>query len=726
MLNFFTECQRRRVFPVAAIYIDSAWLVLQVAALAFESWSVPPESLRFLWVAAITGFPVALFIGWRYDYSDGKLLRTIRPIDGAAEPLRRSDHLILGATAAIVIAIVIGLAMEISSVDSADTEIPVALEKRTIAVMPFDDMSPGGDQAYFADGIAEELLNLLAKYNGLTVISRSSAFALRDSGLTVPKIAAELNVAHVLEGSVRKAGDRIRITVQLIDASTDSHLWSETYDRDFTDVFSIQDDISARVVQELKVRLMDSAHAADTTTAAAYETYLHGLSLYANRKKANVAQAIALFEQVIDSDPEYAPAYGSMALAMVWSAGIEYSQMEIQSATKMALDLDPENSDALAALGRSLIDIGEYEKGREALQSAIDINSNNAMAHRWLAISYINSDPSRYYALIRNTYLVDPLDPSIHLHLGMSALKLGRYEDALSELRTLETRGTSRLAVGIAAIVHRATGDRARELMSYYHAYHSEPTNAFNWVEIATTLIDLGEYEIAESWIQEIGTYAPDAGWIPLHRARIAALNGQIEVARQIIDEAVQRNAIPPGPLAIAYLMTVRDMESGLELLSKTLIPNGDYQPRAVANDWVAYTLLALAFKNNGELEQAAAIVDDVADIVESQIADGIVNGPSFNHHLSMARLYALREDRENTLSALRRAASQGGLNCMHCLLLSPIWDAFRDDSEYLEIESGVRRELEAQRQQLEDAGMLLSPAELSSLPDYSFDPFEG
>jgi TolB-like protein/tetratricopeptide (TPR) repeat protein len=619
------------------------------------------------------------------------------------------------------------LALEIISVDYTGSDTSITLEKRSIAVMPFDDMSPGGDQAHFADGIAEELLNLLAKYNGLTVISRSSAFALRDSGLTIPKIAAELNVAHVLEGSVRKAGDRIRITVQLIDASTDSHLWSETYDREFTDVFSVQDEISARVVQELKVRLMDSSHAAETTTPAAYETYLRGLSLYANRNRENVAQAIALFEQVIELDPEYAPAYGSLASSKIWSAAEEYTETDIQNTAQMALDLDPANSDALAALGRSLIDVGEFEKGREALQHAIDNNPNNPMAHRWLALSYNKSDPSRYYALTRNTYAIDPLDPSIHLHLAESARMLGRYEDALSELRILASRGSPVLAIGLAAMTHRARGDRARELKSFYHAYHSDSAASLSWTELPATLTDLGEYELAELWIQEIDTYTPDHGLIAVHRARLAGLNRDLELAREIIDEAVLRNVIPPAPLAIAYLTTVRNMADGLKLLSKTLLRNGAYQPGAAADNWVMYPLLALALKNTGDSEQVAAIVDDVSPIVETQIAQGVINGPSFNHHVSMARLYALREDRENTLSALRRAASQGGLrSCMHCLSLSPTWDAFRDDPEFIKIETGVRKELETQRQQLEDAGMLLSPAELSALADYSFDPFEG
>ncbi|MDH5584777.1 MAG: adenylyl cyclase, partial [Gammaproteobacteria bacterium] len=274
----FSELRRRNVYRIAAAYAVAAWLIIQVVETIFPAFGFDDATTRYTVIALMIGFIPAVIFAWTFELSpDG--LRRDRGVDRHAPPGPRMHKRLDQVIIAVLVIAVTYFAIDkfvLSDYESASTApagaaLPIG---RSIAVMPFVDLSPDSDQAYFSDGIAEEILNLLARVPELRVVSRSSSFAYRDRNLSARDIAYELNVNYILEGSVRKQGNQLRITAQLIDALTDSHLWSGTFERAFVDVFAIQDDIAAAVIPALEVELLYELPVTTETDPDAYTHYL--------------------------------------------------------------------------------------------------------------------------------------------------------------------------------------------------------------------------------------------------------------------------------------------------------------------------------------------------------------------------------------------------------------------------------------------------------------------
>ena len=282
-MSFLQELRRRKVFRLAALYIVSAWVVLQVADLAFESWDITSSALRYIWLGAILGFPVALIFGWRYDIVGGRIVRTLDSKTPAELSLQRSDYLILTALTALVVATIYGVSVEISAIPVPESQEAVAtsINPRSIAVLPFTNSSQNQDNTDFlANGIQDDLLTKLSKISALGVISRTSAERYRNTTKSIRVIGKELGVGKILEGGVQRAGNQFRVNVQLIDTVTDEHLWAETYDRSLTatNIFAVQSEIVETIVQQLKANLSPQEtqrlNAMPTKNLDAYTNYL--------------------------------------------------------------------------------------------------------------------------------------------------------------------------------------------------------------------------------------------------------------------------------------------------------------------------------------------------------------------------------------------------------------------------------------------------------------------
>jgi len=290
--TFWSELRRRKVVKAAIVYVVVAWLLIQIAEVIFEPLKLPDWSLTLVIVLAALGFPLALVLAWAFELSPDGLQRDKRHSEGPA-----TSSLIQPTG-------------EHTAFNLPKTRSDV---RRAIAVLPLTNMSGDPENEYFSDGISEELLNLLAKIPELRVISRTSAFSFKNKAIKVADVARELNVAHVLEGSVRKAGDRVRITAQLIRGDSDSHLWSETYDRTLEDIFAVQDEIAATVVQRLKVTLLGGDPHVEPTDPRAYTLRLQARHLAKRFSAESYDQAIALYEQALAIDPDYVEALGGLA-----------------------------------------------------------------------------------------------------------------------------------------------------------------------------------------------------------------------------------------------------------------------------------------------------------------------------------------------------------------------------------------------------------------------------
>ena len=403
-MELIAELRRRNVFRVAFAYVVVAWLVLQVGDTLAPALHLGEGVTSVLAFFLILGLPIALFFAWAYELTpDG--LRKEEDVDRdtsiTEQTGKKFDRMIIGILVVAVAYFAFDKFVLDPSRDAAQVEAAAGqaeidddrIERNSIAVLPFADLSPEGDQAYFSDGIAEEILNVLVRVDDLNVASRTSSFGFKgQEALGIPTIAAKLRVRHVLEGSVRKAGDTIRITAQLIDAETDQHLWSDTYDRQLTaeSIFSIQDEIAKAIVKELGILIDDRTVAADTTNLDAYELYLKSHQVFLAR--SDILGAIDLFEQTVAADPGFARAVAGLsaayAIAPSWGfVDRDYLALAAERAHE-AIELDPTIALAWAVLGYVDDENTDYEEALRLYAKALDLNPQDATVWLWRGILY--------------------------------------------------------------------------------------------------------------------------------------------------------------------------------------------------------------------------------------------------------------------------------------------------------------------------------------------------
>jgi len=313
-VSLFAELKRRNVFRVGGAYAVVAWLLIEISDTIFPRLGLPEWTVTFVIVLLLLGFPVALVMAWAFELTPDGIKRTAdapQDANDVRDSRRGLDWLII-----VALVVVIGMmAAERVSVPGRGTDgsQPVTdtggeeavRPGSSIAVLAFDNMSPDPDNAYFAEGISEEILNILAGVDGLHVASRSSAFSFKDKNIPIPEIARELNVMHVLEGSVRRQGDRVRITAQLIHAETDGHLWSQAFDRDLVDIFEVQEEIAQSITTALAevLGVQDVSVQASTRNMEAYERFLRGRAQFHQRRDFD--QVLADLRYAVEQDPDF-------------------------------------------------------------------------------------------------------------------------------------------------------------------------------------------------------------------------------------------------------------------------------------------------------------------------------------------------------------------------------------------------------------------------------------
>ncbi len=405
-MSFFEELKRRNVFRVGIAYAVSAWILLQVVDLVLENIEAPPLVMKIFMLAMAIGFPIALIFAWAFEMTaDGVKLE--KDVDRSQSITHVTAHkmnrnIIIALVIAVALLLVDKFTPEINTeagpvadkIESVEVVVPQAENKeKSIAVLPFVDMSPEGDQAYFADGISEEILNVLVKTHSLKVAGRTSSFQFRDRNEDLRKIGEQLGVDHILEGSIRKANNRVRITAQLVTVSDGFHLWSETYDRELTDIFAIQDEIARAITDALAIELNladteQSLVTASTNNMEAYDRYLEARGLLAQR--VDFTRAIELFTEATDLDPDFAAGWAANAqahsLAIYYLPGDrdEHKNMA-ESFAGTALKLDPNLSMAHSVLGDTYRDRFEWMKARESYLRALALNPDDVEANAQFA-----------------------------------------------------------------------------------------------------------------------------------------------------------------------------------------------------------------------------------------------------------------------------------------------------------------------------------------------------
>jgi TolB-like protein len=355
--NFFAELKRRNVYKVAIAYAVVAWLLMQIATQVFPFLEIPNWAIRLVIMLIVIGFPIALVIAWAFELTPEGLKRTESADELPTKTSRNRVWLYVVVVAGAISVSLFFLGRYTSSKQNEGAELP----DKSIAVLPFENLSRDPDNAYFAEGIQDEILARLSKIADLKVISRTSTQKYKSAPDNLREIAKQLGVANILEGSVQKAADKVRVNVQLINALNDTHLWSDIYDRKLTDIFAVESDIAKTIADTLQAKLTGAEKqmiaGRPTSDTAAYELYLKGRSLWGKRGGDNLRQAIAFYEQAIARDPSYAPAYAG--LAEVYASLPYYTATapgeafpKAKAAALKALQLDEKLAEAHTALAQ--------------------------------------------------------------------------------------------------------------------------------------------------------------------------------------------------------------------------------------------------------------------------------------------------------------------------------------------------------------------------------------
>ena len=448
--NFFVELKRRNVYKVAVAYIVAGWALSQGIAQVFPVFDVPNWVVRLLVLLIIVGLPVALVLAWMFEITPQGIKRT-ETADAMPGTTQRKKH-------AWIYVVVIGGLLSIglfflgrytAQTPRQSEEASGVIPEKSIAVLPFDNLSGDPDNAYFTEGVQDEILTRLAKVADLKVIARTSTQKFRSAPENLPEIAKQLGVMNILEGSVQKANDQVRVNVQLINALTYAHLWADTYDRRFTDIFAVESEIAKNVADALQAKLTGSEKSsiakAPTADPEAYELYLKGRFFWNKRSGADLRKAIEYFNQAIAKDPNYALAYAGLADSLLLlpnygSASTQESVPPARAALRKALELDDSLAEAHASSG--LLDTFEcrLERAISDFERAIQLKPNYATAHHWLMFGRLSlGHLDQAIEEGKRALKLDPLSPIINADFAWTYFCARRFDKAERQARkTLE------------------------------------------------------------------------------------------------------------------------------------------------------------------------------------------------------------------------------------------------------------------------------------------------
>ncbi len=670
LLWAFGEVRRRRVLGVATLYVLVAWLLLKTLGIVLPDPGLPEWASggALTWLA-IAGFPLAVGLAWL----SGTHARVVtspptKPERRPVLPPRFIDFLII----AVLAAIAAYLWVTRSGVQPAATATP------SVAVLPFTDLSDGQDNEYFADGISGEILSQLARLPELHVAARTSSFAFKDTGTDVRTIGRKLEVGAILEGSVRRAGDRLRITTQLVNVKDGFQLWSGSYDRTMDDVFLIQDEISHAVVDALKVRLLEEPRRDldwySTASFDAYSLYLRGRHELHQRTPGSLHTALDLFERAIDLDQNFAPAYSGLAdsYALLISYGnltLEQAQSKAVPALRRALQIDNQLAEAHASLGLLRAMQGDDQGAEESYRRAIELNPNYPMAHMWLGVLFMEQDRVREaYQAYEAARALDPLHPVINSNIASVVFQMGRYEEGSTRLQQViemepEADGTLRALAfwsGVYGKLDEAVAWARR-------AVAVDPDAPLNRLALAEAYLWLGDAASAERWLLRAREVGPDNLSVFSGLAEFYMLTENFQALEQHTQAALE--ALPTdGSLAESYVLRtplvwagmaklmVNDNARAVQLFERALGPEigGDSQKGFGLG---TLTHLALAYQKNGEPAEAEAVIARCMEMARKAHSNGWDN-PLMK--INLARLHAIQDNKSEALDLLQQAYAQG------------------------------------------------------------------
>jgi len=713
-LSLFNELKRRNVFRVGIAYIVVAWLVAQVLQLVFESFGTPAWAIKSVLVLLAIGLPFALFFAWAFEMTPEGIKREHEVDRSQSITPQTGKKLNLMITAVMALALayfaydkfVLSAGRDTALVEAttlavseqAASEEPPVEDDKSIAVLPFVNMSDDAGNEYFSDGISEEILNALAKVKELKVAGRTSSFAFKGQKQDLRQIGETLGVSHILEGSVRKAGGKVRITAQLIKVDDGFHIWSETYDRELIDVFAIQDEIATSILQELKAALLDGevqVVSSTRTDSQAYDLYLLAKQRMYERQELTLNSAAELLDKAIAIDPLYAPAYAQRGIVTLLLSESSYGKTpneQAQAQSKLYLDkalsLDENLAEAWAGLG--LYYNGppsRPSKGIEVLEKALSINPSLVNAANWLVLNYWEVNrATESMALLDSIAERDPLYKPAIGNRVYQMTQMDRTEEARAFLDGLEPffEGGVQLE-GNRAWIDFQEGHAVDGLQRMQKAMDKQPNDRIykvgvNWGNYLTH-----QYEqvFDDHWSGFIvgALFNLGRNEEALMIARQKAANGNVGNLFFFL------NASDQSDLLIDYL---EDHWPDISAFKQDVPPNFTGYPEMAD--------IALAYRRAGNqerFEQAMAILDAAMQQSKSQ---GV---RSQRFLVTMASYHVMKGEHDQALSLLSEAIDRGLITSTKISSELPFFQELDGNPEYEAMQARMIEHLNRERQKL-------------------------
>ena len=657
--EFFAELKRRNVYKVAVGYGVVGWLVMQVAATVVPALHLPDGITTAVVVLTLLGFPIALVIAWAFEMTPGGMKRTenVSPDEHIPQWSRRKFTAFI-----LVVGLIATGLLILQMMRSRDKRSMIAAGK-SIAVLPFENLSRDPDNAYFADGIQDEILTRLAKIADLKVISRTSTHRYKSSPEDLPKIAQQLGVAHVLEGSVQKSGEQVRVTVQLIRAASDSHLWAETYDRKLTDVFAVESEVAEKIARSLRVQLTGAEQRAvtaqPTENPEAYEAYLRGLALWNSLTTSPqvMEKNVLYLDRAVQLDPNFGLAWASLSVAHTFIYA-EYERTpqrlaQAKAALDTALRLDPDSGETQFALGMYRYrGLGDYDGALGAFQKARQRAANRVEAIEFSA--YVKR-------------------------------RQGKWDDALAlHTESLQLDPRNPILLSESALTHRAVRrfKEARDLVN--RAFEIEPASSNLLVQKAEIYLAEGDLRSAAQFIEPLPLDGRDATVFGA-RIRLWMIEGKyddaINALRKVLDapENVTKAYLPNyrAWLGIVESLAGRADEAKIDLARAheelaTLRAEGNKDP-GIARDLI----LTSGFR----LDKAS--LDREASEIQKEVQNDAMDGPGIEEALAKAR--AQLGEKDPAIASVKHLLEINGEASLTpaYLRLDPLWDPLRSDPRF-------------------------------------------
>lgn len=729
--SFFAELQRRNVYRVGIAYAIASWLLLQVIDVVEPIIGTPEWVPKLILVLLAVGLPLALVFAWAYEMTPEGLKRE-KDVDRSAsitqETGQRLNRIIIGV---LVIAIGI-LLIDRSMLDRRDKPIaePVAETPAdatptnevvstgapSIAVLPFANMSADESSTYFSDGLADTLLHMLAQIREIRVAARTSSFQFRDQNTDITKIAEALNVGTVLEGSVQKSGNKIRVTAQLIEAESGYHLWSGNFDRDLDDVFAIQDEIANEVVAALKVSLLGESaeklthHGTDNVEA--YTEYLLGINDINEYSFESLRRGEQRFLNAVRLDPNYSLAWARLGHLYIdmedTGAGGRQEMIEkARDAASKALDIDPQSALAVAVLGTLELDLGNEEAAADFLEKAVELGPNDPFAREQLGRLYaINNRPLEAIEIYEQALVLDPLSTSLHNNLITHyrfARQLDKADEYLAKL--MEIAPESPLPWYRKSDLEFQRGNWAQAIVDTSKALEYDPDDPELATMIGEHYLAIDDPASARQWFDravEIDATHPVARAAPLaiylYENRTSADGPAL--ARQLIEEGIAERQ---GSRALALQVIWGDAERNdtweewLEFLSayfpEYFEPDGNWSHRAGNTTWFMGAMLIAA----GRDEQGMRVMQEM-------LADASARASNFGPGFFFMWNMAATNQREELLATLSVILEEKRSSDNWPIAISRLhaFDFVRDEPEFIDYIAWLESHAIEQREELQ------------------------